>query len=174
MGGRKTALTVLGAAALAAPVPLGLALSRATPPPPTADSLGDVAERAGCRLKELDVARTTNPPVTGPVDERITAADGSYAWRTPPSLLASTHALLHGRVLVQFAPELPHRQVAALDRLVRRDPDRVLLFENRTGMPEPVAATAYLTLMTCPRVDRATLGALRTFRDRRRGFGLGF
>jgi hypothetical protein len=33
-----------------------------------------------------------------------------------------------------------------------------------------VAATAYLTLMTCPRVDSATLRALRTFRTRRVDF----
>jgi hypothetical protein len=37
-----------------------------------------------------------------------------------------------------------------------------------------VAATAYLSLIICPRVDRTTLGALAAFRDRRRGFGQGF
>ena len=77
-------------------------------------------------------------------------------------------------MVFRYAPALPARQVEALDWLVRSDPDQVLLFANRTGMPEPVAATAYLTLMTCPRVDRATLGALRAFRDRRRGFGQAF
>jgi hypothetical protein len=37
-----------------------------------------------------------------------------------------------------------------------------------------IAATAYLSLMSCPRVDRATLGALAEFRARRRAFGQGF
>lgn len=49
-----------------------------------------------------------------------------------------------------------------------------LLIANRTGMPQPVAATAYLTLMTCPRVDARTVGALRAFRARRGNFGQDF
>ena len=44
----------------------------------------------------------------------------------------------------------------------------MLLFE-RPLMPTPVAATAYLTLMTCPAVNARTLEALRAFRDRPRG-----
>lgn len=43
-----------------------------------------------------------------------------------------------------------------------------------TGMTAPVAATAYLSLLTCPRVTARTLHALRVFRDRRRGFGNAF
>jgi hypothetical protein len=62
----------------------------------------------------------------------------------------------------------------ALDRLVRRAPSRTLLFANTTGMREPVAAPASLTLMTCSRVNPATLGALRAFRARRIAFGQGF
>jgi hypothetical protein len=57
---------------------------------------------------------------------------------------------------------------------VRRSPSRTLLFVNDTHMRAPVAATAYLTLMTCPRVDAATIRALRAFRARRSGFGQGF
>jgi hypothetical protein len=41
-------------------------------------------------------------------------------------------------------------------------------------MTSPVAATAYLSLLTCPRVTARTLHALRVFRDRRRGFGNAF
>jgi hypothetical protein len=41
-------------------------------------------------------------------------------------------------------------------------------------MTHPVAATAYLNLMTCSRVDRRTLAALRAFRDRRANFGQSF
>jgi hypothetical protein len=50
----------------------------------------------------------------------------------------------------------------------------VLLFENQTSMPSPVAATAYLSVMTCPQVDGGTLRALEAFRDRRRAFGQAF
>jgi hypothetical protein len=41
-------------------------------------------------------------------------------------------------------------------------------------MKAPVAATAYLSLLTCPRVNASTLQVLRVFRDRRRGFGSAF
>jgi hypothetical protein len=84
------------------------------------------------------------------------------------------HALLHGRVLFQYRPGVGRAEVSALDRLVRDDSTRVLLFQNQTGMQPRVAATAYLTVMTCPRVDRATLRAFAVFRDRRRAFGQSF
>jgi hypothetical protein len=87
---------------------------------------------------------------------------------------AATHALLHGRVVVQYRPDLPAAQVRELDRLIRRDATRALLFANDSHMPEPVAATAYLTLMTCPRVDAAVIRALQAFRSRRANFGQGF
>ena len=41
-------------------------------------------------------------------------------------------------------------------------------------MTTPVAATAYLSLLTCPRVNADTLHALSVYRDRRRGFGNAF
>jgi hypothetical protein len=50
----------------------------------------------------------------------------------------------------------------------------VLLFANQTGMRVPVAATSYLSVMTCDRVDERTLHALRVYRDGRRGFGQAF
>jgi hypothetical protein len=37
-----------------------------------------------------------------------------------------------------------------------------------------VAATAYLTVMTCRRVDDKVLEALDAFRERRRAFGQSF
>lgn len=175
MSRRRIAALALGAVALAAPIPAGLALGHGETAARTPDrTLAGIASAAGCRLTELERARAMNPPVTGRVDERVTAADGSYVGRPSPSTLASTHAMLHGRVLLQFQPGLPTAQLEALERVVRRDPESVLLFANRTGMPEPVAATAYLTLMTCPRVDARTLPALRAFADRRRGFGQAF
>jgi hypothetical protein len=64
--------------------------------------------------------------------------------------------------------------VAASRSLVDERPDGVVAFVNQTGMTSPVAATAYLSLLTCPRVTAGTLHALRVFRDRRRGFGYAF
>jgi Protein of unknown function (DUF3105) len=163
-------------ALLLAAGPIGLAISRPTRVAASAPSgsLDAIARDAGCRLTEYDADPQSNPPVSGRVDERVYARDGSYVGRPTPSQPASVHALLHGRVIVQYRPDLPAQQVAALDRLVRRRPSRTLLFVNDTRMRAPVAATAYLTLMTCPRVDAATLRALQAFRARRSGFGQGF
>jgi hypothetical protein len=179
--GRGSVLPVLCAlVVLFALAPVGLALSddgvrsAATTTKTTGAALGDIAAQAGCRLTEYDHDPRSNPPVSGRVDERVFARDGSYVGRRAPSALAATHALLHGRVVMQYRPELQGSEVARLDRLVRREPEGAVLFANGTDMPEPVAATAYLTLMTCPRVDTATIGALRTFRARRANFGQGF
>jgi hypothetical protein len=136
--------------------------------------LADVARTSGCRLQEYENARATNPPVTGRRVERTIATDGSYIGRAAPSIHSTIHSLLHGRVLIQYRSGLPEPEVRVLDRLVKDDPDRVVGFENQTGMTAPVAATAYLSLLTCPRVNAATLRALRVFRDRRRDFGNAF
>jgi Protein of unknown function (DUF3105) len=150
--------------------PIGLAVSsgadsRATRP---GDGLGAVARKSGRRLHEYENSRVTNPPVTGRLVERAVAADGSHIGRRTPSVDATTHSLLHGRVLIQYQPGLPGSEVRALDRFVEDDPYAVLGFANQTGMTAPVAATAYLSLLTCPRVDATTLHALGAFRDRRR------
>jgi hypothetical protein len=138
-------------------------------------TLSDIARRADCRLREFeDGPMRSNPPVTGSFVERIRAHDGSYAGRTPPNPMATIHALLHGRVLFQYRRDVRREELRALDRLARRDTDALLLFENQTQMRARVAATAYLSVMTCPRVDRATLHALDAFRARRRAFGQSF
>ena len=146
----------------------------AAPPAPTGPPLAQAARDAGCRLTEFKDGTKTNPPVTGVNVERARFDDGSYAGRRPPSLDASIHALLHGRVLFQYRPGIAADDLRALNRLTRRDQDQVLLFENQTGMEPLVAATAYLTVMTCSRVDDKVLRALDVFRSRRRAFGQGF
>jgi hypothetical protein len=138
-------------------------------------TLADIAQRAGCTLREFEERPMhTNPPVTGTFIERIWAHDGSYAHRASPSPLATIHALLHGRVLIQYRHDVSGPELDALDRLARRDSDALLLFENQTGMRVRVAATAYLSVMTCPRVESRTLRALEAFRDRRRNFDQSF
>ena len=158
--------------ALAVVLPLGpvrlLTHHEATARPAGPGSLASVAARAGCELTEFDGDMATNPPVKGRFVERIRARDGSYVGKRSPSLAAAIHALYHGRVLLQYRPGLRP------DRLETVVGEQVLLFENQTGMTAPVAATAYLSLMTCPRIDGRTLRALDVFRERRRGFGQAF
>jgi hypothetical protein len=168
-------LVTLAVLLLAGPVGLLVSAHDGHAAAPVPDRLAEIATRAGCTLADFESGATrSNPPVTGRFVERILAADGSYAGRRPPTPLATMHALLHGRVLFQYRRDVGGDELRALDRLTRRDPERILLFENQTGMRARVAATAYLSRLTCPRVDRATLAALDAFRDRRRAFGQGF
>ena len=167
---------ILVALAVVLPIgPIGLAVDRhAQRHVQTGPTLTQVARDAGCRLTEFQDGMQTNPPVTGRFVERASVADGSYAGRRPPSLPDTIHAMFHGRVLFQYRAGLGRDALRALDRLTRADSDKVLLFENQTGMTAPVAATAYLSVMTCPRVDRGVLRAFDAFRTRRRGFGQDF
>ena len=169
----RLALVFLVLLIVAGPVGLVLTRDHSRAPRP-GNTLGDIARKAGCRLQEFEDARVTNPSVTGRLVERALVADGSYIGRSTPPIDATTHALLHGRVLIQYRPGLAEADVRALDRLVEDDSDRVVGFANQTGMTPPVAATAYLSLLTCPGVTAGTLHALRVFRDRRRGFGNAF
>lgn len=169
----RLATIVLALLLVAGPVGLALTGDPSRTPRP-GNTLGDVARKAGCRLQEFENARVTNPTVTGRLVERALVADGSHIGRSTPSIDATTHALLHGRVLIQYRPGLAEPEVRALDQLVQDDPDRVVGFVNQTGMTSSVAATAYLSLLTCPGVTAGTLHALRAFRDRRRGFGNAF
>jgi hypothetical protein len=158
--------------ALAVVLPIGpvrlLTHHEAKARPAGSATLAAVAALAGCDLHEFRGGMDTNPPVKSRFSERTSARDGSYVGRRPPSVEATIHALYHGRVLLQYRPGLPAGQ---LETLVG---DKVLLFENQTGMKAPVAATAYLSLMTCPRIDRRTLHALTVFSKRRRAFGQAF
>jgi hypothetical protein len=168
------ALVLLGILLLLAPVAFATGPGDKSAQPPPGPPLAQIVRDAGCRLTEFEDSMNTNPPVTGDFVERARAADGSYAGRRPPSLQATLHAMFHGRVLFQYRPGIADDDLRALDRLTRQDLDNVLLFENQTGMKAAVAATAYLSVMTCPRVDARVLSALDAFRERRRAFGQSF
>jgi hypothetical protein len=155
-------------------IPVVLGARDRKSPRPSSTPVDQLARDAGCRVNEFGAEAGQNPPVTGRFSERDRAADGSYVDRRTPSLAATIHAIYHGRVLIQYRSDLDKRQIGKLQRMVFSDPDRVLLFTNQTGMRAPVAATSYLSVMTCPRVDANTLRALRVYRDRRQGFGQAF
>jgi hypothetical protein len=168
------ALAALVALLIAAPVGLALSPGNKHRAPARGGTLDAVARAAGCRLSEFSSDPHSNPAVSGRVDEWVNFSDGSYVGRRSPSQAAAMHAMFHGRVLIQYRPDLPAAQIALLDQMVRDGGGKVLLFANRTGMTAPVAATAYLNLMTCPAANKRTLHALATFRDRRADFGQGF
>ena len=147
--------------------------------PPPALQQGDLeiaAEEAGCEL-QLDLEEEgsthvtkeseipdygTDPPTSGNHHpEQL--ADGAYAEMPEPWFFV--HSLEHGRVEIQYSPDLPERDQLALKGVFDQQPDGVLFFPN-TEMQAAVAVGAWTQLMTCERFEgQATLDAIRDFRD---------
>jgi hypothetical protein len=160
--------------------------SREGTPPPTVHNLDleNAAEDAGCtlRLNLPDEGNShlkpgaaspdyqTNPPTSGNhVTTPFQQADGAYAKR--PELIEIVHSLEHGRIEIQYAPDLPDADQLALKGVFDDSPSGMLLFPN-PDMPYEVAATAWTQLLGCKRYEGAkTLDAIRDFRDQFRGRG---
>ena len=153
--------------------------------PPPAIRQGDLqtaADEAGCELqldlpdegnthvtKESEVPDyKTNPPTSGNHNpEQL--ADGAYAEYPEPWY--TVHSLEHGRIEIQYSPDLPNADQLAIKGVFDQDPDGMLLFPN-PDMPYDVAVTAWTQLMTCKKYEGAkTLDAIRDFRDTYRGLG---
>ena len=112
----------------------------------------------------------TNPPTSGNhVTTPFQQADGAYAQR--PELIEIVHSLEHGRIEIQYAPDLPQADQLALKGVFDESPSGMLLFPN-PDMPYEVAATAWTQLLGCKQYRGAkTLDAIRDFRDQFRGRG---
>jgi 8-oxo-dGTP pyrophosphatase MutT (NUDIX family) len=148
-----------------------------TPPPELQQGdLETAAREAGCEL-QLDVEDEgsthitreseipdygTNPPTSGNHHpEQL--ADGAYAEMPEPWWFI--HSLEHGRIEIQYSPDLPEEDQLALKGVFDQRPDGVLLFPN-DEMDAAVAVTAWTQLMTCDSFEgAATLDAVRDFRD---------
>ncbi len=144
----------------------------------------DAAVRAaGCEFREfrsegrrhIDPGGTydryrTNPPTSGPHDP-VPADDGAYASGQSPRKEAWVHTLEHGRILLQYRPGTPARQVQQLEALFN-EPNRgepgyhMTLLENNTEMEYAAAAVAWTAYVGCERITDRTWDAFRAFRDR--------
>jgi len=148
-----------------------------TPPPAAAvTDLRAAAEQAGCELKlrlrdeghdHIPVGSPTpgyktEPPTSGPhVDPPYQQADGAY--RETPAPINQVHALEHGRLAIQYSPELPEEDQLALKGLFDTMYGATLLFPNE-AMPYEVAATTWTNLLGCPTYEGPiTLDAIRAF-----------
>jgi hypothetical protein len=156
----------------------------ATPPAVENLDLENAAAEAGCELRlglpdeganHLEPGSKppdyqTNPPTSGNhVVTPFQQADGAYA--ETPALIDIVHSLEHGRIEVQYAPELPEADQLALKGVFDESPSGMLLFPN-PRMPYDVAATAWTQLLGCKKYRGAkTLDAIRNFRDAYRGRG---
>jgi hypothetical protein len=152
-----------------------------TPPPELQQGdLETAAKQANCELDlELEeegnthvnddtVNYKTNPPTSGDHNPEQ-QADGAYAEMPRP--VDFVHSLEHGRIEIQYSPDLPEAQQLELKGVFDENPDGMLLFPN-PDMPYEVAVTAWTNMMTCDTYEGATtLDAIRDFRDIYRGNG---
>lgn len=151
------------------------------PPPLAQGDLEAAAKAAGCELQldlpeegsthvelEDDFPYKTNPPTSGDhfAEQQ---ADGAYIEQ--PNTMYTTHAMEHGRINIQYSPDLSEDEQLELKGVFDDDPAGVLFFPN-ADMPYDVAATAWTQMMGCETYEgAATLDAIRDFRDVYRGQG---
>jgi Protein of unknown function (DUF3105) len=152
-----------------------------TPPPPLQQGdLEAAARAANCDLRlnlpdegnthvtSAEVNYKTNPP-TSSNHNAEQQADGAYSEMPEP--VNFVHSLEHGRIEIQYSPDLPEEDQLALKGVFDESPDGMLFFPN-PEMPYEVAATAWTQLIGCDRYEgEATLDAIRDFRDIYRGNG---
>jgi Protein of unknown function (DUF3105) len=152
--------------------------SRAGTPPAAVKvaNLKEAAKQAGCalRLHLKDEGHThipptaptpdykTNPPTSGShVEPPYQQADGAYS--EMPGEIFFVHSLEHGRLEIQYSPELSEDDQLALKGLYDTMYEGALLFPNEV-MPYEVAATTWTNLMGCPKFKGdITLDAIRDF-----------
>jgi len=146
------------------------------PPPLKVASLRQAAKQAGCdlRLHLEDEGHQhippssptphykTNPPTSGPhVEPPYQQADGAYLEMPVP--IDFVHSLEHGRLEIQYSPDLPEADQLALKGLYDSMYGAALLFPN-DEMPYAVAATTWTNLLGCKTYRGAiTLDAIRDF-----------
>jgi hypothetical protein len=145
------------------------------PPELQQGDLQKAAQAANCELQlnlpnegqthitdESKAKYDTNPPTSGDHNEEQ-QADGAYAEMPDPWYFV--HSLEHGRIEIQYSPDLSEEDQLALKGVFDEKPEGVLFFPN-DEMPYEVAVTAWTQLMGCKTYEGdATLDAIRDFRD---------
>ena len=160
--------------------PTTTAVEDAPPIPPQVNTdLQSSVKAAGCTAqtfpsegRQHDAKPTswqykTNPPTSGTHDPTA-AEDGIYPYREMPSVGMTTHSLEHGRINIQYGPQVTRQQYAQLATLVNEQGEgfHQLLFRNQTKMPFAVAATAWTQLLGCETFNPKVFDAIRNFRER--------
>lgn len=148
-----------------------------TPPPPVkVTDMKEAAKKADCelRLKLKDEGKEhlpptatepvygTNPPASGNhAEPPYQQADGAYSQPVKP--LFFIHSLEHGRMTIQYSPDLPESAQKELIGLYDTMYGASLLFPN-DKMGYEVAAVTWTNLLACDEYKGAvTLDAIRDF-----------
>lgn len=158
------------------------------PPPIEVGDLKLASREAGCTLMEnlkdegnshvgndKAVTYETNPPTSGDHNPNP-AADGAFTTPLQDASSGDTnvrnfvHSLEHGRMVIQYSPDLTEDQQLAIKGIFEEDPGGILMFPN-PNMPYQVAVTAWTNLVGCPTYSPRVLDVIRDFRDTHRGNG---
>ncbi len=139
-------------------------------------NLEKAADAAGCvlRLELEDEGKThlppdatppnyeTNPPTSGNhAEPPYQQADGAYSEK--PDDLYLVHTLEHGRMEIQYSPDLSEDEQLELKGLYETMYGGTLFFPN-PDMAYAVAATTWTNMLGCPEYKgAATLDAIRAF-----------
>lgn len=148
-----------------------------TPAPVTVSNTKEAARKAGCviRMDLKDEGKNhlpptatepvygTNPPTSGNhAEPPYQQADGAY--REPVKPLFYLHSMEHGRMTIQYSPDLSGSDQEALKGLYDTMYGAVLLFPNATKMPYAVAVANWTNYMGCKEYKGdITLDAIRDF-----------
>lgn len=154
------------------------------PPLQKVTDLEEAAEKADCDLRlnlpnegNAHIPPTATPPRYGTnpatsgnhAEPPYQQADGAYS-ETPPDLYV-VHSLEHGRLAVQYSPDLSESDQLELIGLYDTMYGGSLLFPNE-NMSYAVAATTWRNLMGCNEYKGSiTLDAIRAFGKARWGKG---
>ncbi|HYP56234.1 MAG TPA: DUF3105 domain-containing protein [Solirubrobacterales bacterium] len=138
--------------------------------------LTKAAQEAGCvvKLELRDEGKShlpptatpppygTNPPTSGNhAESPYQQADGAYS--EMPDEIFLVHSLEHGRMEIQYSPDLSEDEQLELKGLYEEMYGGTLLFPN-DKMTYAVAATTWTNLIGCPDYKgQATLDAIRAF-----------
>jgi Protein of unknown function (DUF3105) len=139
-------------------------------------NLEKAAEQAGCvlRLGLKDEGKNhlpptasapdyqTNPPTSGNhAESPYQQADGAYS--EMPDEIFYVHSLEHGRMEIQYSPDLAEDEQLELKGLYETMYGGTLFFPN-PNMDYAVAATTWTNMIGCPEYKgAATLDAIRAF-----------
>jgi len=112
----------------------------------------------------------TVPPTSGPhISPPMQQADGAYIETPAPEDVV--HALEHGRVAIQYSPDLPEKAQLQLKGFYDSAYSGALLFPN-PDMPYAVAATSWMNLIGCAEYrGTETIDAIRAFAVKHYGDG---
>ena len=109
----------------------------------------------------------SNPPTSGDHSPEP-LADGAYL--DAPDAFNWVHSLEHGRIAIQYDPDLDEESQLALKGLFSESPNGMLLFPN-PDLPYAMAASAWTNSVGCEEFGPETIEALRAFREEFRGNG---